>query len=927
MKNRLKVLNMGTLLTLTSMFLTACGQVSVDEHEYYQRAISQHEAGELRAAVVNLKNVLQQNPSHVDARLRLGLVSIELGDFGTARSELQRALDLGVDDLTAQIAMARVWLADGDHQHLLENLDPKEAHSADDSAQILHLRGEAQLGLGQFDDAFVSFEQSLLKAPEFAPAHVGIASIHLAQDRPQDARASLQAALDEDGRLPQAWERLGDLEIVEGRLDNAEAAYSEAIEFQARPYIPHLKRGLARLARGDRVGTEEDLRALREIGPRLPGTAYLQGLLYFERGQYADAQTALEESLSRAPDHQKAVFFLGASHFALRNWASAEHHLSRFLRIHPESDDASRMLAEVRARAGDLDQAENLLRNVLDRNPDDLFALNLMSGIAVARGDQEGGIDYLRQISLKQPDHPPSHARLAAGLLNAGRPDEAVSELEDAIARAPEDQRLVAAYVISLIEAGEFGAALIAAERMIEGSPDDPLPHNLKAAAHLAKGELEAAQNAMLEAVRLAPGDPAVSINLAQMAMLRGDPDEARRIYKEALRLNPGHLNLSLALARLEAQQGEFPAMRQLLEASIDRHPEALTPRLVLGRFLMGRNEPRRVLALLEPVQQSAGNDREMLDLLAQAQIAAGQDARAVTTLRRLATHVPESAEAFYRLGMGFEEANSARDAQAHYGRALGLNPEHTGSLERLAVLRLRDGDGDGALTLARRLQATEEAATVGYSIEGRVHRAASRYPEAVKAFGSAYEMSPSSDSAVALGLALVGAGQADDAATLWGQRVNENPDEDSVRFQLAQILLTLERHDDAVREYEELVRTQPRNLVVLNNLAFLYQEADDPRALEYAERAYALSPGTPEVLDTLGWILVTQGEIDRGLGLLETARARLPHRPEVRYHYAAALAKAGQSARARNELAALLDEKGDFPGRPDAEALLQRLR
>jgi predicted Zn-dependent protease len=122
-------------------------------------------------------------------------------------------------------------------------------------------------------------------------------------------------------------------------------------------------------------------------------------------------------------------------------------------------------------------------------------------------------------------------------------------------------------------------------------------------------------------------------------------------------------------------------------------------------------------------------------------------------------------------------------------------------------------------------------------------------------------------------------------------------------------------------------VQTLPENVVVLNNLAFLYQAEGDDRALEYAERAHARAPDNPAIADTLGWVLVNRGEVGRALPLLETARQALPDRPEVRYHFATALAKAGRPAEAREELVALLNEVESFPQRADAEALLQTLR
>ena len=917
------------LFLMIALLLAACGPVSLTEEEHFQRALELEASGEARAAVIEWKNVLQKNPSNVDARLRLGLINLELGDLAAARAELQRAADLGMGSAVVAPPLARVWLMEGDYDLVLEELDPADfaAEEASVRAQVLLLRGEAMAALNRPDEAMAAFEEALVLAPDLGLAHVGMAAVHAAQGRPDEARDRLQTALAMEPRLHQGWNLLGDLERSEGRLEAAETAYGEAIQHGPSPYFFHMKRALTRMALQDMPGMEEDLRAMRRSGPRSPSTAYVQGLVHYQAGRYPEAQTAFEESLSRAPDFQPAVFFLGASHFAQQRWRQAEHHLERFLRAHPQSDDAARLLALVRVQEGDLARAEGLLRPVLGRSPDDVLALNLMGNLYLARGEHDEGIGHLRRLTSIRPEDPATRATLAAGLLRAGEREEGMRELEAAIEQAPGQHGLEVTFIVQLLQGQEYDAALEAIARLQEALPDNPLPYNLRAATYMGKGDLGQAREALLEGLQVAPGDPAISSNLAQIALQGGDREEARRIYRESLLQHPGHVGVSLRLAQLEAEDGNPDAMRSVLEQTIERHPEVLAPRLVLGRYHLSQNEPRRALALLEPVRQSAADDVDMLDLLARTQIVAGQNAQAVTTLRALAQRAPESAEGRFRLGAGFEQADSRSEARTQYQRALELEPTHARALQSLATLELREGRPDEALALARRMQQQEAVAAAGHAMEGRVHSSAGQHGQAAAAFEQAYALGPSAENAVALALAQQQLGRAEVAAELLGARLAEHPDETAVRFHLAQALMATGDNPGAIREYEDLVRTLPENVVVLNNLAFLYQTEGDERALEYAEQAHAQAPDNPAIADTLGWVLVNRGEVERALPLLERARQALPDRPEVRYHYATALAKAGRRAEARQELAALLNEVESFPQRADAETLLQSLR
>ena len=78
--------------------------------------------------------------------------------------------------------------------------------------------------------------------------------------------------------------------------------------------------------------------------------------------------------------------------------------------------------------------------------------------------------------------------------------------------------------------------------------------------------------------------------------------------------------------------------------------------------------------------------------------------------------------------------------------------------------------------------------------------------------------------------------------------------------------------------------------------------------------------------MDTLGWMLVEQGNVERGLPLLQKAVAGAPGAPELRYHLAVGLNKSGDKKAARKELETLLALNRPFPQLEDARALLKTL-
>jgi Flp pilus assembly protein TadD len=110
-----------------------------------------------------------------------------------------------------------------------------------------------------------------------------------------------------------------------------------------------------------------------------------------------------------------------------------------------------------------------------------------------------------------------------------------------------------------------------------------------------------------------------------------------------------------------------------------------------------------------------------------------------------------------------------------------------------------------------------------------------------------------------------------------------------------------------AIAQLEGVLKQNPNNPVALNNLAWAYQQEKDPRALSTAEQAFKLAGDNPGVMDTLGWMLVEQGNTTRAVPLLQKASGMAPNSPEIRYHLAVSLHKSGDKQGARKELTSCL--------------------
>jgi Flp pilus assembly protein TadD len=152
------------------------------------------------------------------------------------------------------------------------------------------------------------------------------------------------------------------------------------------------------------------------------------------------------------------------------------------------------------------------------------------------------------------------------------------------------------------------------------------------------------------------------------------------------------------------------------------------------------------------------------------------------------------------------------------------------------------------------------------------------------------------------------------------------HPEEPVVAMYLAENYLAQKEFKPAIAVLQDILKANPNNAVALNNLAWAYQQEKDPRALATAEQALQVTRDSPAVMDTLGWLLVEQGNTQRAVPLLQKAATLAPRSAEIRYHLAYGLSKAGDKVGARKELDKLLAENQPFAQLDEARSLRSTL-
>ncbi|MBX3354296.1 MAG: tetratricopeptide repeat protein [Phycisphaeraceae bacterium] len=129
---------------------------------------------------------------------------------------------------------------------------------------------------------------------------------------------------------------------------------------------------------------------------------------------------------------------------------------------------------------------------------------------------------------------------------------------------------------------------------------------------------------------------------------------------------------------------------------------------------------------------------------------------------------------------------------------------------------------------------------------------------------------------------------------------------------------------NEAIRYFEKVAEEDPTNVTALNNLGYLLAKCQNEtkRALGYARRAVAASPSQPEFLDTLGFVLLKEGEYSEARTMLERAVRIRPNAGTF-----VKLAEAFKALGRTNDAVGALDQAAALNPTPETRAAIDELR
>ncbi len=919
----------GSLLAAATVVVLSLGCVNDTPEQLVASARTYLAQGDHDAAMIQLRNAMQQRPEDGALRLMLGSILLESRDPVAAERELRKALQYGQTADVVLPSLARAMLERGAAQQLVDEFGTRTLTTAESEAQFKSALGQAQLQTGRNTEAAVSFAAAAAASPGYVPAQIGLARLVAISGRLKDAVSIADRLVADHPKAAAAHMLLAELRSLSGDHAGSIGALEDAVRADTG-YTPARYALMAALIDQQQfdaaVAHLEHVRALNKRDLRIQ---YFDAVIALSKNDLVKARDSSQRILRHSPEHVPSLVLAGAVELQAKQLSLAEDLLQRAIALAPQHTGARRLLVRTYLVSNQPARALEALQPLLTRNVASEPPLQMLAGETyLANGDMREASAYYAGASESQAQKAVAQTRLGQIALAAGDFDSGIRQLEAVTARddAPiqADLALIAGYTRS----NELDRALLAGQRLVKKQPGRPLAYHLLGSVYLAKKDSARAREQFEKALELSPGYLPAATSLGRLDIETNKPATARERFTAIVAREPSNEQALLGLADVMLRTGAAAAeIAATLQRATVVNPGSSSARFALIAHYLRVNDPGLALTAAQEAAAAFPNDPQILYALGRAQEAAGLVNQAIETFNRLSALEPQSKFPLMQLAAVHARRADYDKVINALQRAQRISANDPSMVRDLVAAYLLSGKPEDAVRLARALQASAPRMPAGYLLEGDARASAKQWADAERAYRAGLKAAPDSGVlALKLHGALAASGQNSEAEAFAKRWLAGHPKDTVLRIGLAEHALRAGNLRSAVIHYQTVVEHEPNNAVALNNLAWASGQEGDPKALGYAQRAVQIAPQNAAALDTLGSLLIAAGDTDKGVEYLGRAKALAPDRSDIRLNYAKALIKAGRKDAARSELEALQAAPEAFASKAEVAAVLRGL-
>ena len=733
--------------------------------------------------------------------------------------------------------------------------------------------GEKYFSEGKFAEAAIQYSNAVLVDSNFAQAHSQLGEVYLKLGDRNRAYQELSKAVGNGREDYRAYIDLANLLIAVRNPDGSPDKTSFSL---AKTYLDRL----------------------RENQPKNPETHEAWSNYYAAQNELGPAMDEIQQAIDLDQYRSEAYLLRGLLQLRSNLTDDAETSFNKAVDVSPGDLSAQMALAGFYRDRNRLSEAEAIFRKAIkdSKNPGPFSGL---AQLLMQEGRKKETEELLKQAKKDLPNNSEGYRMLGDFYFANGDLDKAESEYESLYRDHPKDPKVKRNYIQLLILKNRVDEASTLNEEILKSAPEDVDALIYEGQIQMRRNDPAGAIESLGKAIR---NDPDNAVAHYQLGLAyEQEPNESSAVseWREAVRIRPDLADAQRALASTELKNADIDGLLQTAQQIIAAHPNSADGFLLKG--------------IADTVRQKFSD--------------ASQDAQRAMQL------APQSPAPLVEMGNVHLAQKQYAAALEFYQQALDRDPSSAEALSGVMNTCFAQKQYDKAIAAANAQIGKFPNSSNFYDLLGTALFNGKKDSSAAEAaLSRAVELDKNNVDAIEkLGKIQIGRGATDQALSLYGDAIRQNPKQVVFYVLTGEIYAARQDWDEAKAMYQEALSIQPEQPMASNNLAYimLEQGGNVDVAFAMAQTARRGLPDSSNAADTLGWAYFHKGLYQSAISQFgEALRLNQNHGvaddATIHYHLGLAYQKSNQLALARQQLERALKLS---PNNADAKKALSGLR
>jgi len=932
----MKIKNSLRASLLSLLFITSSTFANENLDANYEEALIAFQNEEFSSAVIHLKNIIQENPTHMPSRVLMAQILITQGNGSAAQIELDRARDGKVDNDRLITLYGQAYVLQGKYDEAIAVAKIGQRNEQIES-ELLLIRGQAYIGKKQYNLADKAFISALTLKPKNQLALLGRAQIALQASEVKQALTYIDLSLTRIKPFINGWILKSKILHRLGDRQSALLAIDEALKINDKHLSARLTKAMLHIELQEYQQAIPHVDYILDEIPNEPRAGYLKAIINASLSRtdngssdnnkltevIATLAAVPPEVMRNTPDY---YFLAGLTNFQFGNLNDAHRYLSYYLNYVEFDIDSVRMLATIEIEQGDLNSARHLLTKTNVARPGNPDILTLLGLTYLQLEDSAKAQFYFEKVVDSYPHSTVNVSNLARSKMQSGDYQSAIEVLSAVKDNELNGTQIKLLLIDSYQNTKNYSSAINIAKALITEFPQNSFFQQRIGMLYGLNRQLPEAKAAFEQSLKLNDANIIAMVHLARMDNIAGDFDKALIFLQTKLAIFDKNTLLMTEISDSYLFKKDIDNALLWIQKSYAQNPNDFYVVLKLSRILAKQNKLDEAVDLVDVFIGLNPKQPQALLTIAKLYQQQNKHQQAVLALRDYVEKSRKKANALIVLAKAQLKAKDNAGAIKSYKKSIIADDKYLPAYLGLVNLTIKGKNEGFSLSLISAIADITQSDSLSLVLKGDLYLALGNNKLSIKFYQRALEKSDQKQAILGLYRSYKQQGQSSKAIRPLNKWLKKYPNDMLVAIALADSYKGNLQMQESADYYQILMEKYGPLPILLNNAAsveFILGNTD--KAEQYAQQAYNYLPENVVIIDTFAWIKSQLGAHKQAIALFRLALIKDFDNAEVKYHIAVTLFALSRKVEAKKYLIEAIDSEQTFPEKEAASALLKK--